>query len=626
MALGINTNVASLSAQNQLSSSQRLNDQALERLSSGLRINSAKDDAAGLAISTRFSSQISGLNVATRNANDAISLSQTAEGALDEITNNLQRIRELAVQSANSTNSSSDRDALNQEVQQRIQEVNRIAGQTAFNGLKVLDGSFGDAAFQVGANVGETIGLDLSTSVRTSAVGGTAQSESVNLNTVIGAEGAPATFSFDVSDVVGANYATVPATPSSTGALGDFTGANSNAGGGTAGVFRLALTQGGNTINIDTTVADGDALNDASLAAGIEAQRSAIEAAGYTINGDNAAEIETALANDTFSFSRADGNSFTLAESVESGSFDATPTFANTSTGSISSSGGSPADTSANETLAITDTDGNTINVTLDIDLTNDDGTALKGLIDAQLGTAASSTLDADAGTITLTDDANNAGDLGVSLGGTPLTATDSTSGVADVSEENAKSVTLGANDLTFQFGDADPSAVAAGTYTSAEAFVDAVNKALGGNASAVLGDDNSVTITSGENFTVATAGADAPNIFTAGEVTATGSLNDANVLTVEGANEAIQRVDAALTSVSDLRSTFGAIQNRFESTIANLSTSVENLSASNSRILDADFAAETANLAKSQVLQQAGISVLAQANARPQQVLSLLQ
>src|SRR5690554_2508078 len=163
MALGINTNVASLNAQNQLGKSQSLSDQALQRLSSGLRINSAKDDAAGLAISTRFSSQIAGLNVATRNANDGISLAQTAEGALDEITNNLQRIRELAVQSANSTNSTSDREALNQEVQQRIAEVNRIAGQTAFNGLKVLDGTFGNQAFQVGANAGETIsvaGLD----------------------------------------------------------------------------------------------------------------------------------------------------------------------------------------------------------------------------------------------------------------------------------------------------------------------------------------------------------------------------------------------------------------------------------------------------------------------------------
>src|SRR6056297_1619835 len=176
MALGINTNVASLTAQNQLSSSQKLNDQALERLSSGLRINSAKDDAAGLAISTRFQSQISGLNVATRNANDGISLAQTTEGALDEITNNLQRIRELAVQYANATNSASDRQALNDEVQARINEIDRISSQTAFNGLKVLDGSFKTQDFQVGANAGETISIDLEQSTRKGSIGELASS------------------------------------------------------------------------------------------------------------------------------------------------------------------------------------------------------------------------------------------------------------------------------------------------------------------------------------------------------------------------------------------------------------------------------------------------------------------
>lgn len=159
----INTNIASLNAQRNLNASQGDANVALERLSSGLRINSAKDDAAGLAISERFQSQISGLNMAQRNANDGISLAQTAEGAMDEITNNLQRIRELAVQSANATNSNSDRQALNQEVQQRIEEINRIASQTSFNGLKVLDGTFATQTFQVGANTGETIsvsGLD----------------------------------------------------------------------------------------------------------------------------------------------------------------------------------------------------------------------------------------------------------------------------------------------------------------------------------------------------------------------------------------------------------------------------------------------------------------------------------
>src|ERR1044071_2475326 len=157
----INTNVMSLNAQRNLSTSGSALATSLQRLSSGLRINSAKDDAAGLAISDRMTTQISGLNQAVRNANDGISLAQTTEGALQEVTNNLQRIRELSVQSVNATNSDSDRTALDQEVQQRIAEISRIAAQTSFNGRKVLDGSFGNAVFQVGANAGETISLGL---------------------------------------------------------------------------------------------------------------------------------------------------------------------------------------------------------------------------------------------------------------------------------------------------------------------------------------------------------------------------------------------------------------------------------------------------------------------------------
>ena len=157
MAQTINTNVASLNAQRNVNNSQMQLNTAMQRLSSGLRINSAKDDAAGLAISQRFTSQIKGLNQASRNANDGISLAQTAEGALVEVTNNLQRIRELAVQSSNATNSQSDRDALQTEVTSLKAEVERVANTTAFNGVKVLDGSFTGAVFQVGANAGETI-------------------------------------------------------------------------------------------------------------------------------------------------------------------------------------------------------------------------------------------------------------------------------------------------------------------------------------------------------------------------------------------------------------------------------------------------------------------------------------
>src|SRR6056297_722742 len=175
MAQSINTNVASLNAQRNLSQSQGLLNTSLERLSTGLRINSAKDDAAGLAISERFTTQIRGLNQAIRNSNDGISLSQTGEAALATVTDNLQRIRELAVQSVNATNSNADRNTLDQEVQQRLSEIDRIAGQTSFNGRNVLDGTFGSAEFQVGANVGQTISLNLSSSVRTEDVGSIAQ-------------------------------------------------------------------------------------------------------------------------------------------------------------------------------------------------------------------------------------------------------------------------------------------------------------------------------------------------------------------------------------------------------------------------------------------------------------------
>jgi flagellin len=171
MALVINTNTMSLNAQRNLSTSSSMLAQSLQRLSSGLRINSAKDDAAGLAISERFTTQIRGLTQAARNANDGISLAQTAEGALSEVQSNLQRIRELAVQSANSTNSASDRVALDEEVQQRLAEIERISSQTNFNGQKILDGSFGSAQFQVGANVGETININLTTGVKASQIG-----------------------------------------------------------------------------------------------------------------------------------------------------------------------------------------------------------------------------------------------------------------------------------------------------------------------------------------------------------------------------------------------------------------------------------------------------------------------
>ena len=610
MALGINTNVASLNAQNQLSKSQGMNDQALQRLSSGLRINSAKDDAAGLAISTRFSSQITGLNVAVRNANDAISLSQTAEGALNEVTNNLQRIRELAVQSANSTNSSSDREALNQEVQQRIEEVNRIAGQTAFNGLKVLDGSFGDAVFQVGANVGETIGLDLNASVRTDAIGGVAQAVSTDLSAQI-TEG---------SDAVAGSY--------STGNLSslDFSVAAESATNGTyTGTVDAPagfdFSQANASLTFEVAV-DGEAATTVTLSANLASA------------ADIAAEIDSQLdkagaAGDAGA--AIVGGKLVITSATTGGSSGVAVTnVTNGASGTADFVTGAAAagDAAVATSNLVFDVDGEAVTLSAsyaDMDaLVTGLNTALDGL-SGGAGVYTAAAIDADS--FSITSDVAGATPATVvdNFQASSITGASGGAQVAGVDAVVAEEIVVGTGELTFQFGDGDALAVEAGTYSTVQSFVDGVNSALGSNASAVLGSNNVLTITSGEAITVAATG-DTSTAFTTGANAVSGNLQDADVLTVDGANTTIQRVDAALTSISDLRSTFGAIQNRFESTIANLSTSVENLSAANSRILDADFASETAELAKSQVLQQAGISVLAQANARPQQVLSLLQ
>jgi flagellin len=382
MSLSINTNVASLNAQRNLSRSQGALNTSLERLSTGLRINSAKDDAAGLAISERFTTQIRGLNQAVRNASDGISLAQTAESALAELTNNLQRIRELAVQSVNASNSASDREALNAEVTERIAEVDRIAKQTNFNGVKVLDGSFGTAVFQVGANVGETISVSLTTDVTTGAVG--------TINTATGA-------GFDMTDAASTDI---------TVDFGDGT---------TADLYGSAVIAASSTVQ-----EAADAINNANVT-GI---------AAFVNSSD---ELQIINTNDT---------DVTMAESGATG-----------------------ADTAGLDTV--------------------------------------------------------------------------------------------------------------------------------------VTADEAAATAT-----TLAGVGVD----------------------TVAGANFAIARIDSALTDVNGLRGNLGAIQNRFESTIVNLQTVSENLAASRGRIQDADFAAETASLTKAQILQQAGVAVLSQANAQPQLALSLLQ
>lgn len=384
MSMSINTNSLSLNTQRHLTASSSQLSTAIERLSSGLRINSAKDDAAGLAISERMSSQIRGLNQAIRNANDGISLAQTAEGALAEVGNNLQRIRELGVQSSNATNTNSDRAALQAEVTELLNEIDRVANQTSFNGVTLIDGSFTGATFQVGANAGETITLSTITDMNVAALGEVSQAEGADLT-----------------------------------------------------IAASSLTSYG------TAIAAGGVLINGTDIGAIAAASSSAERAGQLVNAINNVSQQTGV-----------GASYDSA------------------TGDITLSSAA--------TIEVTGT----------------------------------------------TDDATIAGWANAAAIGTVAT----TSGIDGLSVENFASAQL-----------------------------------------------------------------------------------------------AIQLADSALTTVNSTRASLGAVQNRFESVVANLQTSAENLSASRGRIRDADFAAETASLTRAQILQQAGTAMLAQANTAPQAVLSLL-
>jgi flagellin len=501
----INTNVLSLNAQRNLARTQGDLAQALQRLSSGLRINSAKDDAAGLAISERFTTQIRGINQAIRNANDGISLAQTSESALGELTNNLQRIRELAVQSANSTNSSADRAALDQEVQQRLAEINRIASQTAFNGLKVLDGTFGSSQFQVGANSGETITINLSQGVKASQIGQIASGESAAEVTV--------------ANLTGSGTIQVGSTAAKT-----------------IGIASQGTAAGQ---SVGSAYAKAEAINAASVPGlNVQAQNNVeFAVAATTGTGTGAAYNLRINGQDIFAYDQETNgvlSSQQIADAINSQS-------TNTGVTAVLTGGD----------LRLSAADGRDINIAQTFA-----GGAAGGIT---AGAGGASTVN------------------GVTYRDGTLTAT-----LADAS---AYSVVVGA--------------VNGGTLKlSATENINVVGDGL------IMGFATA-------NFTLAKD---------------TTTIGSANVLTLSAANDALQRIDSALTSVSNLRSQFGAIQNRFESTIANLTAVSENLQASRSRIQDADFAAETAALTRAQILQQAGTAILAQANAAPQTVLALLQ
>jgi flagellin len=469
MSMTINTNSASMTAQVNQGRSQNALQTAITRLSSGLRINSAADDAAGLAIADRFTTQINGTTQAGRNANDGISLVQTADGALSSVSDNLQRIRELAVQSANATNSTSDRASLQLEVTQLQSEIDRVATQTQFNGTNLLDGSFSSKAFQVGANVGQTINVSAIASARSSALG---------------------------------QYQGYSLTNQSIGTASNTTTA--------------------------TTV---------------------------TING-----VATSL-----------GTIATDAKSIAS---------------AITASGVAGLSATANATSVAAGTS-------------------------AVTGIAGSSTFTVNGLTITVanaanaaTNRANTVAALNAQSSATGVVATDTGSGVS-LAAADGRNIVVGG--------------FAAGSSTGATL----ADYGLAAAATTGASVNINYSAPSGVSGSVVFAGAFANSTAVAATGTSVAAID---ISTVAGANAALSSIDAALATVDSSRASLGAIQNRFTSTISNLQTMGENLSSSRSRIQDADFAAETANLSRAQVLQQAGTAMIAQANQLPNQVLTLLR
>ncbi|MCU7920163.1 MAG: flagellin [Candidatus Thiodiazotropha sp. (ex Epidulcina cf. delphinae)] len=494
MAMVINTNISALNTQRSLNNTQSSLATSMQRLSTGLRINSAKDDAAGLGITDRMTSQVRGLNQAIRNAGDAISLSQTAEGSMQEATNLLQRMRELAIQSANDSNSSADRANLQKEVSQLQQELNRIADTSTFNGKKLLDGTFSAQKFHVGSNANETISVSV-TSIRATSLG----NQAVSANTHVGGALTAAADASGGNNVVAQNL-----TISGQASSGALAVAIDDAASDVASLVNGASA----TTNVTATASNSVVVDGLSLAGTVSLTLSSSNSGGTV------------------------GSALTVSAAITTTDYGALADAINAVSASTGVSAVLAADS---QSLSLENTTGHDINV-----------------VDFVHSGDAAETL--DVGGVTLTGP----------TGGTP-TVTDS--------------LVVGG---TVSFSSSGTFVVATDTGTT------------------VMG--------------------------AASTSSALSSVASIDVGTQSGSNSALDVLDQALRSISDARADLGAVQNRLESTIANLANISENVTAARSRVQDADFAAETSNMTRAQILQQAGVAMLSQANAQPQLVLSLLQ
>lgn len=738
MGLTINTNVMSLNAQRNLGTSQSQLAKSMQRLSSGLRINSAKDDAAGLGISDRMTSQIRGLNQAVRNSNDGISLAQTAEGALQESTNILQRMRELAVQSANDTNSASDRQSLQAEVNQLKQELTRIAETTKFNGKALLDGTMNNAQFQVGANANEviTFGID---SARAVDLG----NESLTTTSADGVANAngieSATYSGNIANASGTEMGAVNAQATGTTVNGVTTEDLTvrDADGNVVGSYTVGANAQASTIATNLSLIDGvtaTARNQVNLVGvadagtgttSIQSGTGATVTVGAAVDITDASALLTAItghanyatsgftaalndAGDGVVLSNTDGDDFIISALTNNdttfnvtglkGTTSGTAVFgtatavnvvsgqvtaylddgltieSDQATGYFSTAG---ADTAV-ETVKAGSADTSGMNFVGAQDLTivgpagsetvaiGADSTAY-GIANAVNAVSADTGVTADARTVATISDLSENGTVTFGLRGTQaadavvtINATVTTSDLSSLAQAinneagrtGITAVLSGSND-EIELVQAEGYDIMISNFTHSAAIDSAVDvtgnetsiKISGNEGTAVSlldGGINStldstvvggqVTFSASDDFNVtssisatAKGGSIFPGENGSANTSTLSSVDQIDITTVSGSADAIRTIDGAIAQIDTMRGDLGAIQNRFESTIANLSNVSENLSAARSRILDADIAQETSNMTKQNILQQAGVSILAQANQAPQLALSLL-
>jgi len=580
LPLSITTNLTSLATQRALRQSQDLRAAAVQRLSSGLRINAARDDAAGLAISERLTAQVRGLAQSARNARDAIGMSQTAEAALASISDNLQRVRELAVRAANGTNSAAERNSLDAEVQQRVAEIDRIAASTSFGEIKLLDGTAGMLAMQIGPNVGQTVGVDLSASLRSNAFGAMASVRSADLTARLAAPGGLVLGAGDLTVQVGSGGAvSVTGTFRTIEALASAVNA-AMGGKGTASVTQVAAALA----------------NQATQQSGGHWDRSSGE-----VRNDYA-----------FAALKADGSVVTWGSSTTGG---------NSSAVAAQLASGVQAIYSTSQAVAALKANGSVVTWGSSSFGGNSSAVAaqLTGGVQAIYSNQnAFAALKADGSVVTWGDSSYG--------GNSSAAAAQLTGGVQAIYSNQWAFAALKADGSVVTWGNSsyggNSSAVAAQLSSGVQSLASPLNEeqattgsTVAGGARLILNATEAITLGGTQRSILGFAAFTAPS----------GNVAGMRTTTAAEATETLQRADVALQTIATERARIGVTLNRFDLLIDDLATAGNNLTASRSRITDADVAAEIANLTRAQIVQQAGQAMLAQANTNARLILALL-